>query len=463
MKLKYLVIFIIINLFCIKCYSDDFSKWKFIYNIRDAYKNAKGIDSLIQYFFVHSVHSVDSLNFIITSSKNQIIKSTDGGETWKVILNTGNNSNWGNLKHCCFPSKNFIFCTYGGSLTLRTLNGGITWDSINIGIDAFIWGINFNKNGYGLCTFTNKTLKKIQIIRSSDFGSTWSVIDNIPDFLAYYSPQIIEDSIYICRALNTSFSNVYLLRSDDTCRSWKQYTIISQENSPDSIMQHLIYDMKFSDSKNGWIVFVKDTNHNPLLKPYIFKTSDGGASWVKQFESYPNYVDFVELAIRDSLRVLSIIRGSYFLRTSNGGVNWIVDTTFFVVDSLGEDVYTKASYISDKRILVCDAFGYVYLWDEDGFPVNNVQEPLENKKEFIIYPNPVSNLCNINLNISKPLNLKIDFLNTFGQIILPSINEFADVGIYSKNLNLSDIAPGIYFVVINTGKERYVQKFVKIE
>jgi hypothetical protein len=83
--------------------------------------------------------------------------------------------------------------------------------------------------------------------------------------------------------------------------------------------------------------------------------------------------------------------------------------------------------------------------------------------QITISPNPAFNDCIIKINHFEPCLLKIVLLDIFGQSVLPAITEFADAGTLSKNLDLSGIAPGVYFVVINTGKERYVQKFVKTE
>ena len=82
---------------------------------------------------------------------------------------------------------------------------------------------------------------------------------------------------------------------------------------------------------------------------------------------------------------------------------------------------------------------------------------------FDIFPNPAYNNCNINFNLPESCLLRLELLNTFGQSILPVITEFADAGRYAKQIDLTGIAPGVYFIVINTGKERLVEKFVKME
>ncbi len=75
-----------------------------------------------------------------------------------------------------------------------------------------------------------------------------------------------------------------------------------------------------------------------------------------------------------------------------------------------------------------------------------------------IFPNPATDLLNINLNFASKNDIKISVYSLIGQkvkeVILPKGTEIC-------SLNIRDLNKGLYFVQIQSGKDKFTQKISK--
>jgi hypothetical protein len=77
-----------------------------------------------------------------------------------------------------------------------------------------------------------------------------------------------------------------------------------------------------------------------------------------------------------------------------------------------------------------------------------------------VYPNPTSDVLHINYNLNNASNVKIDVVNTHGQIIKSINNSVKSTGIQTEYIDLTGIAKGIYFVQLTTANETKVEKLI---
>lgn len=98
-----------------------------------------------------------------------------------------------------------------------------------------------------------------------------------------------------------------------------------------------------------------------------------------------------------------------------------------------------------------------FVPDNQGFAAANAK-PLGNEKiDFLtLYPNPVRNV----LYVSVPQNYRVDFAiyNMTGQ----SVKE-GHLEAFSRSINVSDLAAGVYTIKFNDGQKEILRKFVKIQ
>lgn len=77
---------------------------------------------------------------------------------------------------------------------------------------------------------------------------------------------------------------------------------------------------------------------------------------------------------------------------------------------------------------------------------------------YSVFPNPTHNTVTINFNNESLSNLKLEIINTTGQIVY---NTAIDETRREITLNIETLDSGIYFLVISNHEKKYIQKLVK--
>lgn len=72
-----------------------------------------------------------------------------------------------------------------------------------------------------------------------------------------------------------------------------------------------------------------------------------------------------------------------------------------------------------------------------------------NIKSVSIYPNPVTDIVNISIQVIEESNIKIDVLNITGKIVSTIYDEKSNLGMINKTYNTSSLIDGIYTIRIN--------------
>ena len=236
---------------------------------------------------------LESVKFInentgYTVGYRTILKTTNSGHNW-MSYNIGNYS----LISVDFSDLNTGFTSGLGGYTFKTIDGGISWFTLNSGIWTYLTGVYFPSNStHGYCIGGQGT-----IMSTSNGGNNW---------LMQYSGVALN--------LNALFfiddNNGYI-----TCDSGKilktingggNWTIQNTETS------YNFYGIYFSDINTGFISGAEGS---------LFKTTNGGANWTSIFSgvnSSLNSIDFV------GQNTGFIAGGNHVIKTTNGGNSWII-------------------------------------------------------------------------------------------------------------------------------------------
>ena len=76
-----------------------------------------------------------------------------------------------------------------------------------------------------------------------------------------------------------------------------------------------------------------------------------------------------------------------------------------------------------------------------------------------VYPNPASDIAVVNAVIPEPVNVQLEVFNSLGQLM--TTNNYGMIsGNHNFNLNVSDLASGIYDVRITAGDQVSSKKLV---
>lgn len=272
----------------------------------------------------------DSTSIEITDYQGEIVTSnwieiqTEGGndidffdnnfgivgdwETISVTYDGGNN--WENksmsVEHPYFhkvqvSNINTFYVTDAVNI-YSSIDGGANYTQVN-DVDSLIGSINdfyFLDSLNYIVSHGNFSHYKVE--STSDGGQTWkNIVDikKINAFLLYYI-QFVDNNVgYIAS------NEVY--KTTDKGRNWQ-----------------LLSTPKESDERVSSIYFInKDIGYITANK-YIYKTEDGGENWSTVYQIPTNYWVQDMIFVDEQLGYINLKDG-IILRTTNGGINWIVD------------------------------------------------------------------------------------------------------------------------------------------
>lgn len=138
--------------------------------------------------------------------------------------------------------------------------------------------------------------------------------------------------------------------------------------------------------------------------------------------------------------------------------------------------YTQNDY--DLRLGLFRETGEMYLSECIGAYINgemiwgdttisSIEENyLLNPKEFILspcYPNPFNSSTMLQYYVPSPTNVEIDVYNLIGQSLISIFNDFMPTGYHKQKIELNGLSAGVYFVVVNAGNQKLVNKIIYLK
>lgn len=196
---------------------------------------------------------VNSLTGFAAGSAGKIMKTTDAGTTW-VPLNSGVQNLFASV-HFRNETTGYIS---GGSLIVKTTNGGSSWASLSAPYISFetIRDIYFTDDMTGIAVSDAG-----RILKTTNAGLNWSLIPSGTGESLF--------GIYFTDA-NTAFAcgnNGVIIRTTNAGANW------SAQTSP---LTEILTDIWFTSALTGYI---------STWSGKILKTTNGGVTFIKQISS----------------------------------------------------------------------------------------------------------------------------------------------------------------------------------
>ncbi|MBU2492133.1 MAG: T9SS type A sorting domain-containing protein [Bacteroidetes bacterium] len=211
---------------------------------------------------LYGVHFVDSLNGWAVGGEH-IISTVDGGENWSVLHEDLSSS----LRCVYFfnPDTGWVF---GKGIIMKTLDRGKSW-SKNIIYDGdekpIIREVQFLDAQIGY--IVGSSFYGNTIYKTMDGGSRWYQLNNI-------KPRIygLTDLSFINADTGWVVSNFgEIIKTEDGGESW-----LYQEAEGVNVLLHSVF---FSDADTGWTSGVIIEDENAHYNGIILKTTNGGNTW----------------------------------------------------------------------------------------------------------------------------------------------------------------------------------------
>jgi 2',3'-cyclic-nucleotide 2'-phosphodiesterase (5'-nucleotidase family) len=136
---------------------------------------------------------------------------------------------------------------------------------------------------------------------------------------------------------------------------------------------------------------------------------------------------------------------------SAGGYNKSADNSISISWTLGETIIPTFTS-EDGSLILTHGFQQKLI-------ITTVEENLEDLVEVTIYPNPTSEMINIQFQTSPDKEILVYLLDAAGKLVK---TDRIDVAMMNKTINMQDLPAGLYYLRLTKGKLINVYKVVKL-
>lgn len=216
----------------------------------------------------------------------------------------------------------------GDSVVLKTTNGGQNWISQTIPVQAVIRSVHFLNANTGFLAgdknYLSSYVMGTYVFKTTNGGVNWNTIYS-------YTPSII-GTAYI--------NDVYAVNENVIFRTYSEYLAYTSGGSvfkstngginySISLNCGTTKGLSFTDSQTGWTICTEQSSMMPIIFR-IYKTTNTGNNWSLMYTS-----DSMSFILGRGIQFLNTLTGyalgysgdkTSFLKTTNGGINWTLDT-----------------------------------------------------------------------------------------------------------------------------------------
>lgn len=351
---------------------------------------------------------------------NCILFSSDCGNRWQIQSNFT-----GDLRAVSMVDNNNGWaCGFNGK-TVRTTNGGISWENIVIpgaGFQTLVCTQFMNVNtgwvfGYGANS----------IFKTTDNGSTWVTQNSgSADGGVKWASMVDVNTGYYVNGLITT---TRVFKTVNGCVSWTEQNVPNPGN---------LWRIKMINANTGYIC--GDAGR-------LFRTTDGSNWTAVTTPTNNNYTSTDWIDINSGV----LGAGSGFAAvTNNGGQSW------FVKNTGGSSVWNMKMLHPDTIISV-QGFGFIFKFMK-GITEVTTEWKNEIPESFILkqnYPNPFNPATTIEFGLKKEGYVSLKIYDINGKLVEVLFNNIQfNPGIIKTVYNASDLSSGIYLYVLEVDNQK---------
>jgi photosystem II stability/assembly factor-like uncharacterized protein len=251
--------------------------------------------------------------------------------------------------------------------------------------------------------------------------------------------------------------NGRVFNTTDGGNSWNLNTIITISGTSYEPMRRIFFTTKDS----GW------TAGGIAGDQTIARTTDGGMNWIidnqSTFGSSLHGLFFIDS--KHGWTVGGANAGLKILHTTDGGINWSLQTQPYPV--AGSIFYFESVYMFDlNNGFVVGGSGAI-LKTTNGNEItavnNNLSNPSANFELFQNYPNPFNPSTKISYNLPSGSFVTLAIYDNLGRKIITLVNNYQNAGLHSVTFEGKDLPSGIYYYKLKVGDFRQTKKLILLK
>jgi hypothetical protein len=137
------------------------------------------------------------------------------------------------------------------------------------------------------------------------------------------------------------------------------------------------------------------------------------------------------------------------------GVFWVM---YSADQNQGLYLDISDTYPNSNGGVLTENYFYACMIRPEGMGINE-QEAINPMTSTRVYPNPASDVLNIEVNASQASEMSISVYNIMGQNVMNQ-NVNVTTGMNTRNINISELNSGIYFVTVKANGFENTMKFI---
>jgi photosystem II stability/assembly factor-like uncharacterized protein len=225
---------------------------------------------------------------------------------------------------------------------IKTTDGGQTWVVQHSAPGVYLRCIGFANAHVG---WVGTLTPNRRLFKTTDGGATWTVVSPLPAGapVAVCGLSVVSDKGVFASGTNRPTDFPRMMKTLDGGATWTAWDMSAHAS--------ILIDTYFVDALHGWVVGGKSDEPTPTtrdkLKPVVLETKDGGATWTNRLAGQEDRFPFGEWGwkiqwLNDRIGFVSLenFDEGAILKTTDGGQTW---TRLKVNDAQGNGSVRKIS------------------------------------------------------------------------------------------------------------------------